>query len=158
PGQPFDQIVSNAPNLATCKLIHGDGGLSKAPFYAMVITAKAGREDSEDVAYTWKSFSKGSDSVCADRSIDKEPQKLNFAFFGQMVIKGTFGTHTYRYGLAQGNQMGAFNNWWFTFAGGAQRKGDCLVSPDGAYVVSRLKTGGEDNAFLISYNRAIIGT
>ena len=92
-GQPYDGVTS---------------GMSGSKGYMNV---RAGRHGSDDVA-DW--FKDRADVAVGDRvASDSWPDKLNFAVYGDMVVKGSDGGSVKCTDIVIGQgHTGSFNNWW----------------------------------------------
>ncbi len=92
-GQPYDGVTSG---------MAGGNGYMKV---------RAGRHGSDGVAQ-W--FKDRADVAVGDRvAFDSWPDKLNFAVYGDMVVKGSNGGDVKCTDIVIGQgHTGAFNNWW----------------------------------------------
>lgn len=75
------------------------------------IKVKAGRHKTEEVA-NW--FKDRADVAVGDRVVyDSWPDKLNFAIYGDIVVKGDNGGYVKCMDIVIGQgHTGAYNNWW----------------------------------------------
>jgi hypothetical protein len=134
-GQPYDGVTS---------------GMSGGNGY---INVKAGRHGSDDVA-DW--FKHRADVAVGDRvASDSWPDELNFAVYGDMVVKGSNGGCVKCTDIVIGQgHTGAYNNWWIGGkSGNMHRDGDTVwlecPAVDGycAGTVTVETIQGEDNKF-----------
>ena len=107
-----------------------------------------GRKGSSTVANWWKANFKPDEST-----VDRYPEKLNFAFRGPLEIEVTEGgvTRTYQIstvGLGQGHS-GTTNNWWIAAKGATLKLGNKItcegVAADGEKLYFTFLRGGVGN-------------
>ena len=102
-GQPYNGVTS---------------GMSGGEGY---INVKAGRHGSSDVA-DW--FKDKADVAVGDRvAFDSWPEELNFAVYGDILVKGANGKYVKCTDIVIGQgHVGAYNNWWIGGKSGNMHK------------------------------------
>ena len=102
-GQPFDGVTSG---------MAGSNGYMKV---------RAGRHKTSDVA-DW--FKDRADVAVGDRvAVDSWPSELNFAVYGDLVVKGSNGNDVKCTDIVIGQgSTGSFNNWWIGGKSGNMHK------------------------------------
>jgi len=107
-----------------------------------IITVKAGRHKTREVADYFKSNSKTAKILCRSAE-NNSPDEMNFAVKGNLTIDG----HTYAMVLAQGNNT-LYNNWWAGSGADFLGRPRHMISHDGRYAVQAMSN--ESDLFYVS--------